>query len=274
MTRSGTFALLTASAAAALLLAGCASSSETAATAPAPTTIAEQTHWSYEGDSGPTSWGGLEDSFATCATGQRQSPIDIPFSTTAPGPSLTLDSEPSEGEVEDTGHTVQIGADGEASRVDYNGMTYSLAQMHVHTPSEHTIDGVAADAEFHFVHQSETGDRLVVGVLAVEGAASEAYDAFTENAGKIAGTDADTEIDFDVAAMLPATLDHFAYAGSLTTPPCSEGVQWIVLSTPIELSAEQLDEVDKAHPGNTRPAQLVGDRLITRGTGSVIVGND
>ncbi|QHC61051.1 carbonic anhydrase family protein [Rathayibacter sp. VKM Ac-2760] len=241
---------------------------------PAPPSAAEQTHWSYEGDSGPTGWGGLEDGFATCGTGRRQSPIDIPFSTTAAGPSLTLDSRPSEGEVEDTGHTVQIGTDGEASRIEYDGTTYSLAQMHVHTPSEHTIDGVAADAEFHFVHQSESGERLVLGVLAVEGAASDAYDAFTQNAADTAGTDAGPEIDIDVASMLPATLVHFSYEGSLTTPPCTEGVQWIVLRTPIELSAEQLDEVDEAHPGNTRPSQPVGDRLITRGTGSIVVEND
>ncbi|TCL83096.1 MULTISPECIES: carbonic anhydrase family protein [unclassified Rathayibacter] len=273
MNLSKTLPLLTASAAAALLLAGCTSGSGTAASTPTPTTAAEPTQWSYEGDSGPSGWGALEDGFATCATGTQQSPIDLPSSTALAGLPLTLDSERTEGEIEDTGHTVQVGAE-DASEVQYDGMTYELAQMHVHTPSEHTVDGVAADAEFHFVHQSETGERLVAGVLAVEGAESSAYDAFAENAAKASGTDADPEIDVDVAAMLPATLDHYAYEGSLTTPPCSEGVQWIVLSTPIELSAQQLAEVDKAHPGNTRPAQPLGERTLTRGTGSVVVEND
>ncbi|NQX12570.1 carbonic anhydrase family protein [Microbacteriaceae bacterium VKM Ac-2855] len=272
MNLAKTLPLLMASAASALLLVGCAGSSGTAATTPIPA-AAEPAHWSYAGDSGPTGWGDLDAGFSSCATGTQQSPIDIPSSTSLAGPLLTLDSERSEGDVEDTGHTVQVGADNGTSRVEYDGTSYELAQMHVHTPSEHTVDGVAAAAEFHFVHQSETGDRLVVGVLAVEGAESSAYDAFAENAAATVGTNADPEIDLDVAAMLPATLDHYAYEGSLTTPPCSEGVQWIVLSTPIELSAQQLDEVDEAHPGNTRPAQPLGERSITRGTGSV-VAND
>ncbi|NQX16643.1 carbonic anhydrase [Rathayibacter sp. VKM Ac-2857] len=264
MSRSALLPLAALAAAGALLLGGCAATAEPAAPAPAA-----DPHWSYEGASGPLGWGALDPGFAGCTTGTRQSPIDLPTSTTATGVPIQVTAEPSKGELEDTGHTVQLGDEGDASLVTYDGSTFELAQMHVHTPSEHTIDGVAAAAEFHFVHQNDAGDRLVIGVLAKEGAASAAYDSFASGAAQAAEAGEDAALDLDVAALLPGSLDHFAYEGSLTTPPCTENVQWIVLTTPVELSAEQLDDLDSAHPGNTRPTQPLGDRSLTRGSGTL-----
>lgn len=121
------------------------------------------------------------------------------------------------------------------------------------------------------MHQNDAGDRLVLVILAVEGAPSEAYDAFATHAAETAAADAqtDTELDLDVAALLPESLEHLAYEGSLTTPPCTEKVQWIVFTSPVQLSAEQLADLDAAHPHNTRPTQPLGDRSIDRGTGSL-----
>ncbi|MDU0328433.1 carbonic anhydrase family protein [Microbacterium sp. KSW2-21] len=265
MSRSTRLPLAALAAAGALLLGGCAAIIEPEPQSPA----AADPHWSYEGASGPVGWGALDPGFADCATGTRQSPIDLPTSITATGSPIDVTAQPSEGELEDTGHTVQLSDEGDGSLVTYDGSTYELAQMHVHTPSEHTVDGVAAAAEFHFVHQNEAGDRLVIGVLAEQGAASAAYASFAVGAAEAAEAGAEADLDLDVAALLPRSLEHFAYEGSLTTPPCTENVQWIVLTTPITLSAEQLDDLDAAHPGNTRPTQLLGDRVITRGSGTL-----
>jgi carbonic anhydrase len=268
MKRTALAPLLGVVAAGALLISGCATSDEeTVAASPA-----EGPHWSYEGNTGPVGWGDLDPDFETCSTGTRQSPVDLTSSITSGGPMIEVATSPSEGEVEDTGHTVQITDDGDGSVVSYAGSTYTLAQMHVHTPSEHTVDGLAAEAEFHFVHQNEAGDRLVIGVLAEEGAESAAYESFAKRAAEASSTDEESDLDLDVSALLPASLDHFAYQGSLTTPPCTENVQWIVLSSPIELSSEQLDELDDAHPGNTRPTQPLGDRDVTGGSGVIQQG--
>ncbi|MBO0982596.1 carbonic anhydrase [Rathayibacter sp. SD072] len=265
MSRSAPLPLTVLAAAGALLLSGCATTTEPESQGPA----AADPHWSYEGASGPIGWGALDPGFTSCATGTRQSPIDLPTSITATGAPIEVAAQASEGELEDTGHTVQLADEGDGSSVSYDGASYELAQMHVHTPSEHTVDGVTAEAEFHFVHQNEAGDRLVIGVLAEQGAASAAYDPFTTGAAEAAEAGAEADLDLDVAALLPASLDHFAYEGSLTTPPCTENVQWIVLTAPVQLSAEQLADLDSAHPGNTRPTQLLGNRVITRGTGTL-----
>ncbi|NRG41066.1 carbonic anhydrase family protein [Rathayibacter sp. VKM Ac-2835] len=271
MRKSAALPALATTAACILLLAGCASSSSSSE--PAATAAAE-THWSYAGASGPVGWGALDPEFASCATGSQQSPVDLTASSTSAGADISITTSDSEGELEDTGHTVQVVDDGAGSVVSYKGSEYELVQMHVHTPSEHTIDGVAADAEFHFVHQNTAGERLVLGVLVVEGAESAAYDSFAAHAAETAesDSDADVAIDLDVAELLPSSLEHAAYEGSLTTPPCTEGVQWIVFTEPVSLSPEQLADLDSAHPHNTRPTQPLGDRAVTRGGGTLDAG--
>lgn len=223
---------------------------------------AEEAHWTYEGGDGPDAWGGLSDEYELCETGDEQSPIDIPSASTEQADALALDVHEIQEHVIDTGHTFQLVAE-DATTVDYDGTRYSLLQMHYHDPSEHTVDGEAAPVEFHFVHADDDGDLLVIGVLGVEGAENEAFDPFIDAVEDDADDDEGIAGTVRIQDMMPADTAHFAYPGSLTTPPCSEDVQWIVMDTPVELGADQLETLEDAYGHNARPVQPINDRTVT-----------
>ncbi|MFI6425758.1 carbonic anhydrase [Promicromonospora sp. NPDC050880] len=251
------------------LLASCttgATTDDAASTAPPPAAAGE-VHWSYEGDEGPDEWGHLADEFAECEQGDAQSPIDLPEHA---GQKLAqhprIESSPTVGESVDTGHTVQLVPDGDASRVEWKDETFDLAQVHFHVPSEHTVEGEPADAEFHFVHTAQDGQALVLGVLAEEGDENAAWQPFIDGAAAPGATD----LPIDVAAMLPEDPTFEEYAGSLTTPPCTEGVEWVVYHTPVELSADQIEALEAAYADNARPVQPQGDRVAHEGTVRVV----
>jgi len=247
------------------LLASCASGgSSDGAPSEAPPPAAGEVHWSYEGEEGPDEWGELAADFETCEEGDEQSPIDLPdhADQKATGhPKIT--SSPTVGESVDTGHTIQLVPDGDASEIEWKDKEFDLAQVHFHMPSEHTVEGKALDAEFHFVHTTESGKVLVLGVLAEEGdAENKAWQPFIDGAAE-PGSD---ELPIDVAAMLPTDPTFEEYAGSLTTPPCTEGVDWVIYHDPIELSAEQIAVLKGAYEDNARPVQPQGDRVAYEGT--------
>ncbi|MBF4614352.1 carbonic anhydrase [Curtobacterium sp. VKM Ac-1376] len=234
-----------------LVLAGCA----------APTQPGTDAHdagasWSYDGTGSPEHWGALADEYAACGTGAQQSPIDLP---TARG-DAELDlvgSGAVAGLTADNGHTVQFTADDGASTT-IAGQDLDLVQMHFHAGSEHTVDGDPAEAEFHFVHADDRGALTVVGVLAERGAHNAAYESYI--AGATAGAGRESAVDIE--AMLPQIRSFATYEGSLTTPPCTEGVRWIVLENTIELGADQLADLEAAHVENARPVQPLGDRSV------------
>jgi len=212
--------------------------------------------WSYRGDSGPGHWGELADAYRACGAGERQSPIDLP----APGGGDELDvvgPGPVDGVTADDGHTVQFTA-ADGARTTLAGEDLDLVQAHVHAASEHTVQGEASAAEFHFVHTDAAGRLTVVGVLAERGAHNPAYDAFVAGATGDAGRTS----RLDVESMLPTSRSFATYEGSLTTPPCTEGVRWIVLEQPVELGHEQLAALEAAHEGTARPVQPLGDRDV------------
>lgn len=232
-----------------------------AASTPAASTV----DWEYTGEDGPENWAALTDDFATCGTGVQQSPIDLPAALpTAEADAVTIDLGilPAVGEVVDTGHSSQFVPEAYQSSVEFDGDTYELLQVHAHTPSEHTIDGVQAAAEFHFVHTDDDGELLVVGVLVQEGESNAQWQPFLESATGAAAP----ETALNLSGLLPADSGYYAYEGSLTTPPCTEGVQWVVLQTPITLSASQLEQLSGQHSHNSRPVAPLGDREITGGT--------
>lgn len=231
-------------------------------TAPPPAAAGE-VHWSYAGSEGPDEWGHLSDEFAACEEGDAQSPIDLPdHADEKLAQHPRIEASPTVGESVDTGHTIQVVPDGDASEVEWKDTTFDLAQVHFHVPSEHTVEGEPMDAEFHLVHTAEDGRALVLGVLVKEGAENEAWQPFIEGAARPGASD----LPIDVAAMLPRDPVFEEYAGSLTTPPCTEGVEWIVYHTPVELSAEQLDVLRDAYADNARPVQPQGDRVAYEGT--------
>ena len=244
---------------AAVTLVGCAQPGPEASVTP----VAEPGHWSYDGTSGPASWAELDSGFETCAVGSRQSPIDLPAAMPAASRSIRLSATNADGDVFDSGHAVEFESDGEGETLTLAGDEYHLQQMHAHVPSEHTVNGRPAAAELHLVHATADGALLVLGVLVAEGQASDALAPFIEAATHPAD---EGDVTMDVSAVLPSSLEHFEYSGSLTTPPCTEDVQWVVMSTPISMSPGQIGTLVGAHSHNARPTQPLGDRVVSGGT--------
>ncbi len=222
-------------------------------------------HWTYEGEEGPEHWGELSADYAACADGKAQSPIDI----AQPGPedlaNIVFNYEPSKVNILNNGHTIQVNYD-PGSFVEIDGMRYDLAQFHFHAPSEHSIGGQLAQAELHLVHKSAAGDLAVVGVLIEEGAENPAFATIWANLPAEPAEVKSVDAEVDAAELLPAEQATYRYDGSLTTPPCSEGVKWNVMTTPIQMSAAQLAAFTAIVDGNNRPVQALGERKLVEDT--------
>ena len=241
-----------------------------------PATAAEDgPHWGYDcAEGAPFVWGEIAPAFARCADGRAQSPVDV-ITTGAvhkPLPQLSPAYGPVDLEVVNNGHTVEsevpakLGADGASLQVGER--TYRLVQFHWHTPSEHWLDGEPSPMELHFVH-ADGDDLLVLGALVREGKANRELDKLWSTLPREPGDRAEVH-GFDLAKLLPASLNSYRYAGSLTTPPCDEGVRWVLLAEPIELSAEQIATfqelflgTERFPAGNARPLQPRNDRQIS-----------
>ncbi|MNC44802.1 Carbonic anhydrase precursor [compost metagenome] len=176
---------------------------------------------------------------------------------------VTVEYSPSPVSMINNGHTIQVNLKNQDNRITIEGKTYTLQQFHFHLPSEHEVDGKHADMELHFVHKNEEGRLAVLSVLITKG---------TENAelnklwSVLPGEESEEEVpvdgDFDMNKLLPADLHSFRYQGSLTTPPCTEGVQWIVLENPVQWSGEQIGKFSAIFPHDNRPVQTLGTREI------------
>jgi carbonic anhydrase len=241
------------------------STTETHTEAATPTTATTATpHWTYAGEAGAERWGDLDPSFATCATGAHQSPVDLGGAVGAPLADLVFQWHGGPATVVNDGHTVQVDlADGGDLVLD--GHTYHLAQFHVHAPSEHTVNGRSFPLELHFVHRDADGRLAVVGVLVETGAATEALAPVLAAHPTAGGPAVPVSGTFDPSALLPLAPLRIAYRydGSLTTPPCTEGVAWSVLFGSITVSAEQRTAITSqlAEP-NHRPVQPLDGRPL------------
>jgi carbonic anhydrase len=232
---------------------------------------AEEVHWGYEGEIGPEHWAGLTPEFELCGTGTMQSPIDLTGATPFEGPKLGLEEGKTVLTAErrahvldliDNGHTIQITQDAPIS-VHAEGVSYELIQLHFHAPSEHTIDGEHAPLEVHFVHKSARGKLAVLGVLVDEGEPNPNWNALV--AGLPAGPEDPRHIeglDIDVTELGKLPERYYRYEGSLTTPPCSEGVLWIIMSDVLQISPSQLSAFVSRLHDNRRPVQPLGDREL------------
>lgn len=222
----------------------------------------EAPHWTYEGEEGPEHWASISKEFETCESGVKQSPIDLVSRTIEVGlDDLKLDWKPSDLTIVDNGHTIQANIPaGNTSVID--GVVYDLVQFHFHKPSEHQVKGEAFPMELHFVHKNAAGGLAVIGVLLTVGEENPAYDTLwaAQPEAKTAEGEGNKVAGFDLTKLLPPDLHAWRYPGSLTTPPCSEGVSWNVLATPAAVSQHQIDEFRYDH--NARPVQEIGDRLV------------
>lgn len=225
-------------------------------------------HWSYKGTTGPTEWSNLDETFDVCRLGKHQSPIDIvPSNHLAVGDTqaLQLNYKASQLKLLNNGHTLQLPYDA-GSTISLEGKEYQLVQFHFHVPSEHTIAGQSYALEVHLVHLLQDNQLLVVGVMFTEGSENSFLAEFWSRIPVLEGLVEVAGATINIAALVPNIADYYRYEGSLTTPPCSENVHWIVLKAELEASKAQINKFLAIFGQNARPVQSLNGRVVSEVT--------
>lgn len=242
--------------ASALALTAYGSSSDTSNGSPSATPTSVD--WEHVD---PSEWGDLSPEFAACKTGKRQSPIDIKGAVNASQPVPTFDYPKEQNAViENNGHSIEVEAT--SGYMALGSEKYQLKKIHFHAPAENHIDGKEYPAEFHFVHESDDGKGAVLAAFADVGKTTSAWDSFLKNAALPKGHEADIKVNW--TALLPNVSNTYQFDGSLTTPPCTEGVKWVVSPTPLTFSKEQLAQLTAVYSDNDRPVQPLNGRKIDK----------
>ena len=218
-------------------------------------------HWSYGGDGGPAAWAQLKPEFATCGLGSRQSPIDIRGGIKVELEPIKFDYKPAGFNVIDNGHTVQVNIGG-GNAIEVNGRRYDLVQFHFHRPSEERINGRQFEMVAHLVHKDLDGRLAVVAVLLDAGKAHPVVQQVWNNLPLEKNDELRGVGSIDLLQLLPEDRRYYTYMGSLTTPPCSEGVLWLVLKQPVTVTQDQVGVFARLYSNNARPIQPQGGRLI------------
>jgi carbonic anhydrase len=219
--------------------------------------------WSYGGETGPDRWADLCADWSIARKGKEQSPIDISGARMENLPPIEFNYRSSSINIINTGHTIQVNCDA-GSSVEIEGETFNLVQFHFHAPSEHSIEGQFSELELHFVHASPTGSLAVVGVMIDSGMPNMAFAEVWKHLPHQKGEEQHHKDLIDLDNLLPRNRSYYHYPGSLTTPPCSEGVRWYVLSEPVALSPEQVKAYTDIHSGTNRPIQALHGRTIVK----------
>jgi len=220
--------------------------------------------WGYRGVSKAENWGNLSPEFTTCKVGSQQSPINISQPIEARLDKLELDYQSTPLKILNNGHTVQLNVSS-GSNLTLNNKKFDLLQVHFHSPSEHKVDGKSFPMEAHFVHQSKEGELAVLGVLIKSGQNNSALKPVWEVLPS--KKQAETKIArtfLEPLELIPRNKKNFQYFGSLTTPPCTENVQWVVFEDTIELSSKQIRQFQKIFPLNARPVQPLNRRFLLK----------
>ena len=224
-------------------------------------------HWSYAGASGPEHWAEEDAAFAACGSGaeRHQSPINIDSATRKDLPPIEFDYRPGPLAVTDTGHSFQVNVAPGSGGITIAGEHYDLVQFHFHRPSEETFQGHHYSMVAHLVHKNAKGELAVVAVQIRKGQENAflkpIFDNFPARGTQeksVAGA------SVDLGTFVPAKHGYYTYEGSLTTPPCSEGVRWFELKTAVEASAAQLQEFAARYPHNARPTQALNGRSVAQ----------
>jgi carbonic anhydrase len=231
------------------------------AAAPAGAAAGHAAHWMYNGENGPESWGSIKPEFATCAIGKRQSPIDIRGGVRVDLEPIKFSYGPTPFAVVDNGHTVQVNVN-PGNSIQVNGRQYELVQFHFHRPSEERINGRQFQMVAHLVHKDLDGRLAVVAVLMDQGRSHPMVQLVWNSLPLEQNEPLASPVPIDMSLLLPEDRRYYTYIGSLTTPPCSEGVLWLVLKQPATLSPEQVAVFARLYPMNARPIQSASDRLI------------
>lgn len=219
-------------------------------------------HWSYTGHEGPEYWGTLDAKYSSCDKGVNQSPINLTGFIDSDLPALHLVYESGGHEIFNNGHTIQINYQpGSWFRID--SRVYELKQFHFHSPSENHINGKSYPMEMHLVHADTEGKLAVVAVMFEEGSENETLKTIWSAMPEVAGNTNVLPSIVSVDGLLPVNREYYRFNGSLTTPPCTEGVLWLVMKQPVTITKEQISQfTDVMHQQNNRPVQQINARPI------------
>ncbi len=220
--------------------------------------------WSYEGNGAPEKWSQLSEEFKVCENGYNQSPINIDNVIDANLKPLVINMHIHSQNIINNGHSIQINVkDDDDFSID--GATYQLKQFHFHSPSENKISGKQFPLELHFVHAQENGEIAVLAVMLEEGAANPAIAEILNNLPKEKNKSYEINKSIDLTELYPNDKSYYRFSGSLTTPPCTEGVVWLVMKHNITASKEQITQFEKAlKHSNNRPVQALHGRLVVQ----------
>jgi carbonic anhydrase len=221
--------------------------------------------WSYKGANGPAHWGELSPEYSAWNAGKEQSPIDIRQAEAGPLPPLRFDYKPAPLKLINNGHTVQVNFPA-GSWLTVDDARYELKQLYFHRPSEERIDGRGSEMVVHLVHANDKGETAVIAILLQRGILNATiqriWDAIPNSLGQereIAGA------PIDPSDLLPPIRAYYTYRGSLTTPPCTEGVTWFVLEAQGTVSVEQSTAFGRIFPANARPVRALDGRVVKKG---------
>ncbi|MEN3274682.1 MAG: carbonic anhydrase [Massilia sp.] len=218
-------------------------------------------HWDYEGEFGPENWGKINPAWSQCGTGKRQSPIDIRDGMKVDLAEIDFNYGPSSFTEIDNGHTVQVNV-GSGNFMTVGPETYELVQFHFHRPSEERINGKGTEMVVHLVHRGAGGKLAVVAVLLERGKANEAIQTVWNNIPLEKGQLGAPGLEIDPLELLPNQREYYTYMGSLTTPPCTENVLWMVMKQPMTASPAQMALFSRLYPLNARPVQASEGRMV------------
>ena len=220
------------------------------------------TPWSYRGRSGPDFWGSLSDDYMDCQIGREQSPIDInnPIRS-GELKNLVFYYKPSSVTIINDGHSIS-GSFSPGNYLEYQGNSFSLVSFSLHLPSEHTVDGIPFDMEMQFVHRSGDGKSLNLGIFIEEGNRPNKFLSGLWKGMPKKPQQSGGEVRLDLMKILPKNHKYYAYKGSQTTPPCREGVEWLLLVQTIKVSSKQIDEFIEIYRNNSRPIQAINKRSV------------
>lgn len=224
-------------------------------------------HFSYDSSAldGPDSWHHYRTSKNTenqCRSTKRQSPINITNTIVDSGLEMLITNySTATTEVINNGHTIQFNYNAQAELV-FNNVVYSLKQFHFHTKSEHAVNDHFSPLELHLVHENDFGDLAVIGVFFELGEENSFLNQFINSFPLLKGQKYFDSKTYNALELLPSNKNYYTYSGSLTTPPCSEVVTWIVMETPLEISQKQLDVFSSILIKNNRPIQPLGNREV------------
>lgn len=225
-------------------------------------------HWEYTGEADPKHWSELSEDYKSCSLGSTQSPIDIEDSSAinASLPDLDVQYHPFPLEIVNNGHTIQVNA-AKDNGFTVDGHEFKLAQFHFHAPSEYSLNGKSYPLEMHLVHKGEDGQLAVISVMFEPGASNPGLEQIFSHLPATAGEPQTfADIAVNVNDLLPKDLHYYRLMGSLTTPPCSEGVNWFVMEAPMTASESQIKAFTALFPaGNSRPLQEINHRLVVKG---------